>query len=300
MQKCNQIDFIGIGAQKSGTSWLFQQFRKSSQFSLPPKKELHFFSKDAKYPSPNMLLKRKLINRVGNPLWFHEVFMKFTKYKSQRDWFSKWYFSEYTDEWYISLFENFTKCSGEITPAYAILDEEDVSKMSKLIGADTKIIYILRHPVDRAWSSYKFKYKLKKISDFDKEHFFKYIHSNEHQLRSDYLRTIRIYKKYFNSICVSFFDAIEDHPKSLLSHIFEYLELDTSEVKNLINAEKKINSTQNIQLPEEIANELYAIYEDSINELAKLYGGRFNSWKRQHESQKQECKEYKPGFVIKG
>ena len=39
----NFPDFIGIGAQKSGTSWLFKNLRKHPQLYFPETKEIHFF-----------------------------------------------------------------------------------------------------------------------------------------------------------------------------------------------------------------------------------------------------------------
>ena len=50
-----KVDFIGIGAQKSGTTWLFNCLNQIDQFTLPPQKEFHYFSKNPKYPSSNHL-----------------------------------------------------------------------------------------------------------------------------------------------------------------------------------------------------------------------------------------------------
>lgn len=39
------IDFLGIGAQKCGTTWLFEQLRAHPQLSMPSQKEVHFWSR---------------------------------------------------------------------------------------------------------------------------------------------------------------------------------------------------------------------------------------------------------------
>src|SRR5689334_16087334 len=36
-------DFLCIGAQKAGTSWLYQQLEPHPDFWMPPVKELHYF-----------------------------------------------------------------------------------------------------------------------------------------------------------------------------------------------------------------------------------------------------------------
>lgn len=41
-----EIDFIGIGAPKTGTSWLFKCLQEHPQVCVPPSKELHFFDLD--------------------------------------------------------------------------------------------------------------------------------------------------------------------------------------------------------------------------------------------------------------
>ena len=38
-------DFLGIGAQKAGTTWLYENLRKHPELFLPEKKELHFFDR---------------------------------------------------------------------------------------------------------------------------------------------------------------------------------------------------------------------------------------------------------------
>jgi len=43
------IDFLCIGAQKSGTTLLYEQLKKIDKIYLPKKKELHYFDKDTNY-----------------------------------------------------------------------------------------------------------------------------------------------------------------------------------------------------------------------------------------------------------
>ncbi len=43
------IDFLCIGAQKSGTTLLYEHLKQSSDIFLPNKKELHFFDNDKNY-----------------------------------------------------------------------------------------------------------------------------------------------------------------------------------------------------------------------------------------------------------
>lgn len=145
-----KINFLCIGAQRAGTSWLAEQILKSEQIELPSIKEIHYFVRSDVYPSPNTITETKLIKRLFEPMWLirsiYNCFSDINKFKL----YSNWYFSNYNDDWYLSLFKDLNGCKGEITPAYAILKEENVAKMSALLGRESKIIFMLRNPIERA------------------------------------------------------------------------------------------------------------------------------------------------------
>jgi len=44
-----QPDFIGLGAQKAGTSWIYACLFEHPQICIP-KKEIHFFSRERNWP----------------------------------------------------------------------------------------------------------------------------------------------------------------------------------------------------------------------------------------------------------
>ena len=292
------VNFIGIGAQKSGTSWLYKQFGKSNQIDLPPIKELHYFDRSESYPSPNFLSQTKLTSRLFDLKWTAKALLKIKDEKNNRQWYKKWFFSDFTDEWYLSLFSEFENCKGEITPAYAMLNEDDVAKMSKLLGRDTKIIYMLRHPVERAWSSYKYMNKIKDYTFDDYEHAKNYMQSDYQVLRSQYLKTIKLYKKYFDSIFIGFFDAVVEKPEELLTDIFKYLKLETNEINEFIDLKKKVNTSKQINIPKEVQDFLQDMYSDEIEQLSKLYGGYFNKWKNPKKLDNQKKVDYQPSIII--
>src|SRR5438093_8430543 len=46
-------DFLCVGAQKAGTSWLYRQCEPHGDFWMPPLKELHYFNKLTKVKRAN-------------------------------------------------------------------------------------------------------------------------------------------------------------------------------------------------------------------------------------------------------
>jgi len=296
--KEQKINFLGIGAQKSGTSWLYRQFEKSNQIQLPPIKELHYFDRSKKYPSPNFLTQTRLLSRIVNPKWTIQALQKTFNDKKDRQWYKNWFFSDYTDEWYLSLFKDYYKCKGEITPAYAILEEKDVAKMSELLGNETKIIFLLRNPIERSWSSYKYKFKVNDFKEENIHHAKKYFLTDEHLLRSQYSKTIQLYNKYFDTVCVGFFDAIVDDPKKLLQDIFQYLKLDNSEINQFSGLHKRVNLSKTIKIPKSLESILKEMHSSEISELALSYGGYFKKWENPELFQKLNTNQLKPTIII--
>ncbi|MGR9101163.1 MAG: sulfotransferase family protein [Gammaproteobacteria bacterium] len=103
--------FLGIGAQKSGTSTLNAILKQHPDIFLPTIKEIHFFDSERNYAKG-----------VG---WY-EAF--FRKAKSRQ-------------------------ITGEFTPDY-MFSERAPDRMHEVLGKDVKLIFILRDPVDRAYSQY--------------------------------------------------------------------------------------------------------------------------------------------------
>lgn len=101
------LHFLGIGAQKAGTTWLYEMLARHPGLAFPAGKEVHFW--DAAYTR-------------GLP-------------------------------WYDALFpETPGRLNGEITPAYALLPAERIAEIKRAYP-ELRLIYLLRNPLQRAWSS---------------------------------------------------------------------------------------------------------------------------------------------------
>ena len=60
--------FIGIGAHKAGTNWLYVNLQNHPDIWLPPRKEIHYFARRRIYPSPSYLdCSRNLLRRFLLP-----------------------------------------------------------------------------------------------------------------------------------------------------------------------------------------------------------------------------------------
>lgn len=137
-------DFLCIGAQKAGTTWLYSMLKQNKSVFLPPIKEIHFL--DSIYVD-------------GHDKWIEASFAKRSKTLSLKPGYFKYFkrlraLDRTTDAWYAAVFEHPKaegRITGEITPAYSILPTEGIER-ARAINPDMKLIFIIRDPVDRALS----------------------------------------------------------------------------------------------------------------------------------------------------
>ena len=145
------------------------------------------------------------------------------------------------EEWYRSHFDSYDGGAmvGEETPTY-IRDEMAPKRIARTIP-DAKIIFILRNPVDRAFSHYWHE-KSKDKMDFE----FSEVSEN-YDLFSDwvipglYNRHIQRYLEYIPSenLKLLFFDDLVDDDWSYLQEVYEFLDIDSTYRPSVLNS--KVN-----------------------------------------------------------
>ena len=298
--------FIGIGTQKAGTTWLYAQLARHPFVWMPPIKELHYFDRSPKYPSPNGLFTASPISRI----WMRDSHHKrqcrrilrslpmciISRRFSMIRWGIRWVFGYYNDHWYKSLFRDApsNSISGEITPAYATLNREDIEWMRR-INPSVKIILLVRNPIDRAWSALRF---YKKIGRFKKN--FECVNEalvaltqEEITRRGDYSKIIGNYLEIFDSrqILICFYDSIEEKPVELLHEIYAFLG-----IPSVANNRELLSTRYNVspahEMPQEIRSHLEEIYKPSIEEMAERYSGYFNTWRQNLGRERPVSNEY--------
>ena len=295
MKNQSTINFWGIGAQKAGTSWLYYNLSKTPGFAIPPVKEFHYFDRDTKYPSPNILSVTRVKDRITSMAYLKRAAKSIgsglLKGNMKHVAFAfKWYFSDYSDEWYKSIFAPFKGFKGEITPSYSMLSKEDISRMYAM-APDAKLILMLRNPVDRAWSH--FRHTKKRIKGFtldrvEESDIIAFMQSEGQELRSDYVRTINNFTSVFpkEQLLIGFFDAIIDAPEQLLEEVIQFISSSNETEEELKKSwkdddsatKKVVNKSIELDCPPAVLALIKEKYHDMILDLANQYGGYFNKW----------------------
>ena len=291
-----KIDFLGIGAQKAGTTWLWSVLKTHPDVWMPPRKELHYFDRDPSYPSSSYLASKHFFQRLIGKENYNKEFRKhFRSYLLQliklqgwdiAAWNNHYFTGTYSDDWYLSLFKDGkNSVKGEITPSYSILSQNDIQQIKQLLP-DLKIILILRNPIDRAWSQVRFDYMKDRIDNIQSSEKIKAKIEHPSQcLRSDYLRIIENWSTHFkhDQIFISFFDDIIKNPKKLILDISSFLELDISKFKDSDALVSSKNTSIKKDIPNEIEYYLAQKYYASIESLAKRFGNSSSDWLQRAE-----------------
>lgn len=263
-------NFIGIGAQKAGTTWLSANLSKHPDIWMHPLKELHYF--DEIYLGDKYKKKRtkRLINKLSL-----ECEGRQQNYDEINILAKSVLVEDLDDNWYLSLFEGAGQkhCIGEITPAYSALPEQGVSHIKKLLG-EIKIIFVMRNLVKRAWSSAVMA-KRKKINRgrvISNHEWINYLKQDEIVRKSDYRKTISIYEKHFpQSVLYLFYDDICYYPLSVLEKICNHLNItyNLSYFKNTYKA--RWNTNPKIEMPTEVKQFLIDSYQDQDQWLIETF-----------------------------
>ncbi len=150
--------FIGIGAQKSGTTWLSDYFSGHPDVHMSLRKELHYWNTirppHVRYPVSlrnrdvaRLAITRgplEVMNLMGRPQAREEINRRVAYSRILND--RREPFQSYLD----AVLANYggQAAAGEITPAYTVLSAEVFAEMASLTP-QPKFIFLMRDPVKR-------------------------------------------------------------------------------------------------------------------------------------------------------
>lgn len=297
--------FVCIGAQKAGTTWLYSVLSKDNQFARCPfVKEVHYFDylyknsknlNDWRSMSLVHFIKNKEEIRKTIKIWLNqkqnnsdENDINVKKLNLLTD--------KIDDHWYENIFslQKNSKYALDITPYYAIIGVDGFQHI-KRIAKNKKILFILRNPVDRAWSGLL---EGKKRIDGGIERFIMDIESEKISIdqlykicstgadvgaRSNYLNTIINLEEagLLEQTKIMFYDDLSSKPEDFIAEIYNFLEIDipkdNAEFNNAILT-KKYETVGKKEMPEDLRVRLQQFYSNTYSQLEK-YIDIPSSWK---------------------
>ncbi|HEY9035110.1 MAG TPA: sulfotransferase [Pseudomonadales bacterium] len=218
--------FIGIGAQKAGTTWLWENLREHPQLWLPLIKELHWF--DVRYPPASLAASPPYRHRTGfaryRPLWRHPSWF-------EARWIWHFYHSLRNDADYLALFDRQdARLAGEITPAYATLDAGTVQHLHEVLPPDCRMVLMLREPIDRLWSGVRMHCRKRGMDwrSLPEDEVVALAAMPAHALRSDYAYTLQNWAPFADRLGVFFYEDMQSSPHDFLSGVLRFLQVDAA------------------------------------------------------------------------
>ncbi|HLC76264.1 MAG TPA: sulfotransferase domain-containing protein [Candidatus Peribacterales bacterium] len=265
-------DFLGIGAMKGGTSWLDANLRTHPKIWMPPWKELKYFEKGmlSREPASNLRRITKFVQpSVRTVFYAHPL------------WMLKFFCRKKTDAWYASLFSpNKNQICGEISPEYAKLDRETVEHIHALMP-NLKILFLLRNPVDRAWSHILWDYcggdGKHNLGTIDLDSCIRHAESRSSMVRGEYSKTLEVWESAFSKeqIFIGFFEEMRDAPAELLQRIQKFLGVPEYIPESIT---KKVNETPGPAMPKGLKERLAKLYLTELRNLSNRFGEPTNTW----------------------
>jgi hypothetical protein len=256
-------DFLIIGPQRTGTTWLHANLRDHPQIFLSEPKELFFFSRLKPPGHPQFES-----NELG---WYLKFF---------RDPWWRWVMKQALS---LRRFRELyaPEVFGEATASYAALDPDVIEDIVRL-NRSIKAILMIRNPIERAWShakkdlARKHQRRIEDVSDTELQEFF----SDDYQLRC-----ARSTEQFDNwSAClreghllVGVFDDIASRPETLLLDVMRFLGVraERKYVGGLARA--AVNPTETSVIPEQHRRFLEDLLAPELDALQERFG---LSWPR--------------------
>lgn len=214
---------------------------------VPPVKELHFLD----HPAPSFA--KRLLSSSSHHVTPRQHFAGTLRtFLSGQQVFGAvqhaWHiaYSPRSYDWYEKIFDGHDESiCGEICPGYASLSPEIISEAVRR-NSDLRVVYLLRDPIDRAWSSMAMHFRKFRgtISLRERSEIMKRLQSRKSARHCAYDRNLGNWQRHVKpqNMYIGWFERIVDDPDGLLKEILAFLGAPThiaSElVKQLINAGK--------------------------------------------------------------
>ena len=148
--------FIGAGAMKAGTTWLYQVLDQHPDIFFSLEKEIHYFY--AVHVNRNVLSEDVRLRNVRDKyLRIDPSTSRSEAVRKRLHWASNYLSSPIDDFWYRNLFvfRQGQRFASDFSNLYALLPSRAWAQIERCVG-ELKVLYTMRDPRKRLWSHVKF------------------------------------------------------------------------------------------------------------------------------------------------
>ena len=266
--KSGKTFILGIGAQKAGTTWLEAQLSKTNFFSNDQVKEYHVFNKLSylSFEKSQSLVLRK--PKGGRSI---KKDMNLIKKREAMRLRPQLYFDHFD---YIYCRDSAITHVSDITPDYAILPKKIFRIIKKGLEAKDfriKIVFLMRDPVERAWSHLRMINRLKyekqgapKVSpEVEFEQLKKFHKRRLCTLRTRYQKTSSVIERVFpkKDIYYGFYETLFNQAE--INRLTDFLEAPrlSPDFNQVVHASPK--PQKSVEGMDELVNNIRSFYDST-------------------------------------
>jgi hypothetical protein len=261
---------------------------------MTPVKEVHYFDKRHLHRRDNQFYRshlRKRMRRYRRLNTYRKAIRPGDSgFVRNLRWDAHFFLPRRDNDWYRGVFRPEPgQIAGEITPAYSTMKPRVVKEI-RGINPEMRIIYLLRDPIERSWSSALMslsKRAGRPPESITNEELMMHFEGAGHTLRSNYLRTLDNWEGVFgpDQVFVGFLDEIQNDPRDLLLRIYEFVGVtaDASHIPAAVSAKVNTSPRTKSAIPEQYRSHLARIYLPQLEELSERFGEPATGWLRRAE-----------------
>jgi hypothetical protein len=251
-------DFLIVGPQRTGTTWLHAQLRYHPQILLSEPKELFFFSRlktpnHPKYQSSDLAWYLRFFR---DPSWVFLAKMAICLWRYREPYWPR--------------------VRGEATASYAVLDGDVIDEIVAL-NPHIKILLMIRDPVQRAWSHAKkdlVRNRKRRFEDVKEAEFLEFFGDDYQRHCARYVEHIERWSVRLQDahLFVGLFDDIARRPEELLRDVMSFLGVRCEARYIPADVRQSVNPTEGSRIPPNYRAHLEDILKDEIVGLRERLG----------------------------
>jgi hypothetical protein len=247
--------FLGCGAMKAGTTWLFAMLDRHPDIFFSDEKEIHYFAHVHGVESPLALPARiARFQKFATGLRVERYNPRWVRHRL--DWFSRWLNEPLDDEWYAALFrrKRDQKYVADFSNLNALLDDGGWQHVRRVAG-EVRVLYIMRDPLQRLWSHVKFHAQYtgqaEELPNYSPERFETTARAPYMWRNSEYGHIVARLKRHFgeDELKLAFFEDIHANPIRWLRELETFLGVRPG-TYNEEALSKRINTSKEIAMPD--------------------------------------------------
>jgi len=239
------LNFIVIGSQKCGTTWLFDKLKMHPRMYFPMGKEPGYWNDN--------FYKGQVYRQIYNGRMNGTV-VKLNNY-----------------------------VCGEMSTLYSIMPPEQIENLCKH-HPNIKLILMVRNPVERAWSAINMHYKFNNmdISELTEEKAIKAITGAKTAKLGQYDVIIKKWLKFYQKeqLQIIFFDDIQTKYQEILRDVSKHIGIEADFFEKIPDSLLKTPSMQGQK--KALSNHIYDtcidFYRPSIHFLSHYIGRNLDDW----------------------